>query len=307
MLPGNPIDRIVSPMASAASRAQVAKQYGLDLPLDVQYVRYMGGLLHGDMGVSFSTGDPVAKDLESFFPATLELTTYAMIVALIAGLGLGLASAVRRNTWIDSLGRILSVSGIAIPVFWLAIVLVFLFAYRSHVMPAPIGRLDPHLNPPGTITGFYVIDSMLEGRWADLVNSVRFLILPVFCLAFGAMAPIARMGRSGMIEALRAPYLTAATALGLPPRSRVLRHALRNALLPVVTMVAVVYGFLLGGSVLVENIFAWPGLGRYAYNAISGNDYPAVEGFILYATTIYVLMFLIADVVYALLDPRIER
>jgi peptide/nickel transport system permease protein len=303
---GDPISEMVPPMASAAVRARVAREMGLNQPLLVQYFWYIGNLLHGNLGVSFTTSHPVLQDLASFFSATFELTTYAMILALVAGIALGVLAAVRRNTWIDHVTRFFSVTGVAMPVFWLSLVALYLLFLRWHLIAAPTGRLSPSLTPPRTITGLYVVDSLLTGNWRDLWSSLGQLLLPTLVLAFGAMAPIARMTRAGMLEALAAQYTTAAWALGLPPRRIVLRYALKNALLPVVTMAAVVYGYLLGGSVLVENIFAWPGLGRYAYNAIAGSDYPAVQGFILYAATMYALIFLLTDVIYRWLDPRIE-
>lgn len=307
VITGNPIDRMVQPMASAEVRARMAERYGLNDPVTVQYVRYIRSLLRGDFGISFNTSQPVLRDLRRFFPATLELTTYAMLVGLLLGVPLGVAAAVRRDTWVDHVSRFLSVSGVAMPVFWLSLVAIYFFFYQWQIAPPPLGRLDPRVSAPAAVTGLYTIDSLLAGNWKAFQGSAKTLIMPVLVLAFGAMAPLARMARSGMIEALDSQYVTAARALGLPWRSIVYRHALKNALMPVITMTAVVYGYLLGGSVLVENIFAWPGLGRYAYNAIAGSDYPAIQGFILYATTMYVVLFIGTDVIYRLLDPRIRR
>ncbi|HWE64077.1 MAG TPA: ABC transporter permease, partial [Chloroflexota bacterium] len=193
-----------------------------------------------------------------------------------------------------------------IPNFWLALVLIYLFFYLSHIMPAPEGRIDPLINPPQQITGLYTIDALITGNWSALASAAGALIVPVIVLAFPAMAPIARITRSSMIEALDADYARAARSLGIAERTVVLKYCLKNALLPVVTYAGIVYGFLLGGSVLVENIFAWPGLGLYAFNAISSADYPAVQGFILYATTVYILIFLLLDILYVFLDPRIR-
>jgi peptide/nickel transport system permease protein len=172
---------------------------------------------------------------------------------------------------------------------------------------APYGRIDPSVDPPHQYTGLYTVDALITGNWTALHSAASALLLPVVVLAFGALAPIARMTRSGMIEALESDYVRAARSLGLPGRTVVLRHALANALLPLITIVATVYGYLLGGVVLVENIFAWPGLGRYVFTAITSSDYPAVQGFILYATTLYVLLFLIVDVLYIVVDPRLRH
>jgi peptide/nickel transport system permease protein len=192
------------------------------------------------------------------------------------------------------------------PSFWLALVLIYLLFYLSHVIPAPTGRIDPLIAPPRTITGLYTVDALLTGNWVALRSAAGSLITPVIVLAIPAMAPLARITRSSMIEALESDYARALRSLGLAERTVVLKYCLKNALLPVITYAGIVYGFLLGGSVLVEDIFAWPGLGLYAFNAISSADYPAVQGFIIYATTVYVIIFLLLDVLYMLLDPRIE-
>ena len=305
-VPGNPIDRMVSPLASQQTRQQLIHTYGLDRPLYLQYFSYVDRLLHLDLGTSFTTSHAVIDDLTSRFAATFELTSYAMLLALIVALVLGVAAAVWRDSIMDHVARVASVSGVAIPSFWLALVLIYLLFYLSHIMPAPAGRIDPLINPPQHITGLYTIDALLTGNWAAFSSAAGTLIVPVIVLAFPAMAPIARITRSGMIEALESDYARAARSLGIAERTVVMKYCLKNALLPVVTYAGIVYGFLLGGSVLVENIFAWPGLGLYAYNAISSADYPAVQGFIIYATTVYVIIFLLLDVVYVLLDPRIR-
>jgi peptide/nickel transport system permease protein len=305
-VPGDPIDRMVSPLASQDTRQQLIHTYGLDQPMWRQYFSYVDRLLHFDFGTSFTTSHPVLDDLTSRFSATLELTSYAMILALALGLSLGVVAAVRRNSAVDHIARLVSVTGVAIPNFWLALVLIYLFFYLSHIMSAPTGRIDPLINPPQQITGFYTIDALVTGNWSALSSAVGALIVPVIVLAFPAMAPIARVTRSSMIEALDSDYTRAARSLGIAERTVVLRYCLKNALLPVITYAGIVYGFLLGGSVLVENIFAWPGLGLYAFNAISSADYPAVQGFILYATTVYIIIFLLLDIVYVFLDPRIR-
>jgi peptide/nickel transport system permease protein len=306
IIPGNPIDRMVSPLSSQAVRDRVAKQAGLDDPLVVQYAHYIRDLVKGDLGDSFVTSHPVRSDLSSRFGATLELTTYSMLLAVILAVPLGIAAAVWRDRWVDHVSRLIAVFGVAMPVFWLGLLAIYFLFYRWHWLPAPQGRISPYLTEPRKITGFYTIDSLLTGKWAALRSSTELLIMPVCVMAFVIMAPLARITRSSMIEALDADYTRAARALGLTEWSVVLRHAFRNALLPLLTMGAIVYGYLLGGVVLVENIFAWPGLGRYVYNAITSSDYPAVQGFILYATTIYVLLFLLVDVLYSVLDPRVR-
>lgn len=306
IIPGNPIDQMVSPMASQEVRQQVAAANGLNKPMPVQYVRYIRNLLHGNLGDSFFTSQPVLTDLTQKFPATLELTSYAMLVALALAIPLGVAAAVWRDTVIDHASRIIAVAGVAVPIFWGGLLLIYFFFYRLHWLPPPNGRISPLIQPPHHITGLYTVDSLLTGNWSALRSSVEALIMPTAVLAFAVMASLARMTRASMIEALDADYTRAARSLGLSERSVVLRHALRNAMLPVLTYIAIVYGYLLGGSVLIENIFAWPGLGRYVFNAITSSDYPAVQGFILYATSVYVLLFLVVDVLYVFFDPRVR-
>jgi peptide/nickel transport system permease protein len=306
IIPGNPIDQLVSPLASPDQRVQLIHDHGLDQSILQQYVTYLRDLLHGDLGTSFVTSQPVLDDLTSRFAATFELTLYAMIVAVFLGVPLGVAAAVRANRWVDHASRVLSVGGIALPVFWTSLTLLYLLYFRLHVVPAPYGRIDPAVEAPRQITGLYTVDSLVTGNWAAFCSSAEALILPVTVLAFAVMAPIARITRSGMLEALESDYVRSARSLGLSARTVVFGHAFRNALLPLITMIAVVYGYLLGGVVLVEQIFAWPGLGRYVFDAITSSDYPAVQGFILYATTIYVLLFLTVDLLYHAIDPRIR-
>jgi peptide/nickel transport system permease protein len=306
VIPGNPVAQLLPSTASHAQRQALYDQYGLNKPIFVQYVDYIWQLLHGNLGVSFTTSHKVLSDLTSRFGATFELTLYAMLLALIVGIPLGIISAVRRGKIVDHIARVIAVSGIALPVFWTSLMLLYLLYFKAHIAPAPFGRIAPLVNPPKDITGLYTIDSLLSGNWTALNASVDQLILPVCVLAFGVMAPIARITRSGMIEALDSDYVRAARSLGLSPRKVILGHAFRNALLPLLTMIAVMYGYLLGGVVLVENIFAWPGLGQYVFTAITSSDYPAVQGFILYATVIYVLLFLAVDLLYLAIDPRVR-
>jgi peptide/nickel transport system permease protein len=306
VIPGDPIASLVSPQASPEVRQALIHDYGLDRSVIVQYFAYLGDLLQGDLGTSFSTSHPVLDDLVSRFGASFELTLYAMLVALAAGIPLGILAAVRRGRAIDHIARVIATSGIALPIFWTSLMLLYLLFFRAQILPAPYGRINPRIDPPTDITGLYTIDSLLTGNWEALGSSAEALALPVAVLAFGVMAPIARITRSGMIEALDSDYVRAARSLGLAARTVVLRHAFRNALMPLVTMVAVLYGYLLGGVVLVENVFSWPGLGNYVFTAITSNDYPAVQGFILYATTIYVLLFLVVDLLFVAIDPRVR-
>lgn len=306
IIPGNPIDRMVGFFVSDERRAEIMREHGLDQPYHIQFVRYLGGLVRGDLGTSFLTSRPVVDDLRQRFPATLELTVCAMTIAVLAAVPLGVASAVWKDSWVDHLGRVLSVIGVSVPVFWFGLVLVYLFFFKLGIAPPPIGRLEPSVVAPPVVTGLITIDALMARNLPALWSGLRVLTLPAFVLGFAAMAPLARMARSGMVEALDSPYVRAARALGLPARTVVMRHALKNALLPVVTMIAVVFGYQLGGVVLIESIFSWPGLGQYAFNAAANADFPAIQGFILYATTIYILLFLVVDLLYSVLDRRVR-
>ncbi|MGH2349972.1 MAG: ABC transporter permease [bacterium] len=306
IIPGNPIDRMVGFFVSDERRAEIMREHGLDQPYHIQFVRYLGGLVRGDLGTSFLTSRPVVDDLRQRFPATLELTVCAMTIAVLAAVPLGVASAVWKDSWVDHLGRVLSVIGVSVPVFWFGLVLVYLFFFKLGIAPPPIGRLEPSVVAPPVVTGLVTIDALMARNLPALWSGLRVLTLPAFVLGFAAMAPLARMARSGMVEALDSPYVRAARALGLPARTVVMRHALKNALLPVVTMIAVVFGYQLGGVVLIESIFSWPGLGQYAFNAAANADFPAIQGFILYATTIYILLFLVVDLLYSVLDRRVR-
>jgi peptide/nickel transport system permease protein len=305
IIPGDPTDRLVgSAFLTEERRAEIRREYGLDRPYPAQFAAYVRGLARGDLGTSFLTSRPVAADLQQRFPATLELTAAAMLLAVVVALPLGVMSAVWKGSWLDHAGRVVAVLGVSTPVFWSGLILLYLFFVWWPVAPPPIGRLEIHLVTPPPVTGLLTVDALLAGDGAVLWGALRSLALPALTLGLAATAPLARMARSAMLETLGSDYVRAARALGLTESTVIVRHALRASLLPVVTMTAVVFGYQLGGVVLVEAVFAWPGLGQYAYHAVANADYPAVQGFILYATAMYVVLFLLVDVLYALLDPR---
>ncbi|NJL33306.1 MAG: ABC transporter permease [Chloroflexaceae bacterium] len=258
------------------------------------------------MGTSYTTSQPVAKDLLERFPATLEVVFYAMVLAVVLGVLIGIVGALAKDTIPDHVGRIFAVLGVSLPVFWLGMMLLFVFFYEWRIAPAPMGRIPVAMSPPERLTGFFTIDALLTGEWEIFVAALRGLMLPVIAIAFTSLAPIARMTRSSMIDALESDYVRTATVLGLPRPLILFQHALKNAIVPVLTITAAVFGFSLGGQVLVEYVFSWPGLGLYAYNAILASDFPAIQGFILLATTVYVLIYLVVDVLSAMIDPRIN-
>jgi peptide/nickel transport system permease protein len=306
IVPGNPIERVAGPYASDEKVEELKREAGLLDPIYVQFYDYVGDLLNGDMGWSYQTNQPVTKDLAARFPASLELVMYAMILAILLAIPLGILAAVKRGTWVDHVARVLSVIGVSVPIFWIGLVLLSTFYVRWDLLPGPAGRLPIGVKPPDDVTGLYTIDSLLMGNFELFRLSVRQLALPVITIALTAMAPIARMTRAMMIDALESDYVRTSRSLGIPGRVIVFHHALKNAFIPVLTLIAAVFGFALGGEVLVEQMFTWPGLGKYSLDAILGSDFPAVQGFIVLVTFLYVLIYLVVDVVTALLDPRVE-
>jgi peptide/nickel transport system permease protein len=258
------------------------------------------------MGVSFQTNQPVTQDLWERFPASFELVMYSMALAILLAIPLGIVSAVKRGTWIDHVSRVFAVLGVSVPIFWIGLVLLSIFYVRWDILPGPQGRLPIAYPPPDRITGLYTVDSLLHGDLETFWLAVKALILPVVTIAVTAMAPIARMTRAMMIEALDSDYIRTARSMGLPKRVIIFHHAFKNAFIPVLTLIAAVFGFALGSEVLVESIFTWPGLGKYSLDAILGSDFPAVQGFIVLVTFIYILIYLLVDVITALLDPRVE-
>jgi ABC-type dipeptide/oligopeptide/nickel transport system permease component len=303
--PGDPARLIAGPRANATALAHVRELYGLDRPLADQYVKYMASLLHGDLGTSFVTRQPVVSDLASFFPATFELALFALIVGSLLGVVFGVVAAMRRGTAGDVAVRSVAIAGLSLPAFWVAMLFQLTFYSRLRWLPFG-GRLATGVTPPPRITGLFTVDSLLAGRWYTFADAVTHLVLPVAVLALAEVGLMARIVRTSMLDVLGEDYVRTARAKGLG-RARILfRHTLRNALLPAVTVLGLEFGFLAGGVFLVETIFAWPGIGRYAYEAIRASDYNATMGVTLVVALVYVLVNLAVDVVYLFLDPRIR-
>jgi len=280
-------------------------RYGLEDPVAVQYVNYVKGVVHLDFGTSFASKRPVKQDLKRYLPATLELSFYAFLLSTLIGIPLGVLSAVHRDRWPDHIARFVSISGLALPVFWLAIMAQFVFYGRLGWLPDG-QRLPIGLDPPRTITSLYTIDALLTGNWEVLRVAISHLVLPVAVLAYGSLAVITRMVRGGMMEVLSQDYVRTARAKGIAQRGVVIRHALKNALLPTVTSLGLQVGLLLSGAFLVEIVFSWPGIGRYAVDAILQIDYNAIMATTLVIALIFVLMNLVVDILYLFLDPRIS-
>ena len=306
IVPGNPIERVAGPYASDEKVEELKREAGLLDPFYVQFYHYIGDLLDGDMGISYQTNQPVTKDLRDRLPASLELVLFGITLAIALAIPLGIVSAVKRGTWIDHVARVLAVLGVSVPIFWIGLVLLSTFYVRFGILPGPQGRLPIGFQEPERITGLFTVDSLIQGDFSLFWDSFKALILPVLTIAVVAMAPIARMTRAMMIDALDSDYVRTSRSLGIPRRVIVLHHAFKNAFIPVLTLIAAVFGFALGGEVLVELIFSWPGLGLYSYNAILGSDFPAVQGFIILVTSAYVFIYLAVDIITAILDPRVE-
>jgi peptide/nickel transport system permease protein len=303
-----PVDPAASALGQNAREEQIAayrKELGLDRPAVLQYFSYVGRVLQGDLGKSIRTRRPVADDLRDFFPATLELSVAAMIVAMILGIALGIVAAIRRNSLIDGLARMFALVGGSLPIFFVGLLVLALFYSKLRWLPGP-GRLDAVLTPPPRVTGMYTVDSLLAGNWALFKNSVLHLVLPAVTLGYFSTAVLLRMTRSSMLEVLGQDYVRTAQAKGLRDRVVILRHALKNAMIPVLTTIGIVFGSLLSGAVLTETVFGWPGLGRYATTSVTSLDLPAVMGVTLVAAVVYPMVNMLVDIGYHMLDPRIR-
>ncbi len=277
---------------------------GLNDPIYIQYFNFIKGVLSGDLGTSYYTKTPVIEEIMSRFPATIELAIAAIIFASLIGILLGILAAVKKNTIVDHTGMVIALIGVSMPIFWLGILMIILFAGVLHILPSG-GRIDPLLQPFGG-SGFYIIDTLLLGDTEALVDALRHIILPALALGMYSMAIIARMTRSSMLETLNQDYIRTARAKGISERKVVSHHALRNAMIPVSTVIGLQLGSLLGGAVLTETVFSWPGIGNYTVQCILKSDFPVVQGVVMLIACTFVLINLIVDIVYAFIDPRIK-
>jgi peptide/nickel transport system permease protein len=307
-VPADPILAQLGDMQAADEELVAAyrARWGLDLPIWQQYWIFLSGLVQGDFGVSISSQRPVLADIAQYAPATIELSTVAFLLSVLVGVPLGVLAAVRRDSWIDHLARLLSLIGVSAPTFWLAFIFLALFYGGLQIAPGP-GRLDVIYLPPLTVTGLYLVDSALAGQWDVFRNAAAHLVLPSIVLAATTLGLITRTTRAAMLEALHQDYVRVARAKGLKERTIVVRHALRNALIPVVTLGGLAYAVLLSGTVLTETIFSWPGLGRYTFRSAVTLDFPAIMGITFIVAVVYLVINLIVDLSYALLDPRAAR
>ena len=305
LLPGDPARAAAGRHATPQQLEEVRERLGLDQPLPAQYALYMGRLARGDLGTSLTSRQSVATELRLFFPATLELLLATMLIAVGVGIPLGVLTAARRGRWADRAFLGYSYFGVGMPVFFTALLLQIVFAGWLGWLPIA-GRLGLETVPPPALTGMYTVDAMLAGEWATLLDALRHLLLPALTLAIAGCAEVGRITRRSMLQALDEEYVRTARAKGVPERSVWLRHALPNAMLPTTTVIGLQVAFLLGGTVLIENIFSWGGLGTYAWTGIFRLDIPVIMGITLLATSVYLFVNLGVDLVYARLDPRIR-
>ena len=305
-LPGDPAAYFAGPSATAESVEEIREKLGLDGPVMQQFLVYLGDLAEGDLGTSFNTGQPVLEDLMNRLPASMELTLFALILAVAVGMPLGIWAATKPGSVVDHACRGLTTMSAAFPGFFVGLLLVFVFYYHLGWAPQPIGRLQIFYFAPPTVTGMYTVDAMLIGDWETARAAFGQLVLPGVSLGLFALAPIARMTRASMIGVLSSDFVRTARANGLSSRQVLVTYALRNALLPVVNILGMIFSFLLGANVLIEQVFGWPGIGRYAVEAVITSDYAAIQGFVVTMAIIYVLLNLIVDVLNTVVDPRVR-
>lgn len=304
LIPGDPAQVILGERASPDTVRALRHQLGLDEPLYLQYIHYLGQLLHGNLGTSLLTSRPISQEIFPYLAATAELTIFSLVFAIVIGVNAGILSAWKRNTWFDYLIMVVALVGVSMPIFWLGLLEQWMFSLKLHWLPV-LGRLDPrsHIH---AITNFYTIDSLVNGNFAQFWSVISHLILPGIALGTIPMAIIARMTRASMLEVLGQDYVRTARSKGLSEFWVVYKHGLKSSFAPVLTVIGLQLGSLLGGAILTETIFGWPGIGQYMYNAIGFRDYPVIQSGILLLATIFVLVNLLVDLLYAYLDPRIR-
>ncbi|MEO1685099.1 MAG: ABC transporter permease [Cyanobacteria bacterium J06631_12] len=303
-LPGDPAAYFAGPAASQEAIDQIRETLGLNRSLPEQFFIYIGELLRGDLGSSLTTGQTVLSDLLTRLPASLELTLAGLLFSLTLAIPLGILAATRPNSWIDHTVRVIATAGVSLPTFFTGLLLIYVLYFLLGIVPAPLGRLDILYSSPPSVTGLYLIDSLLAGDLELFWASLSQLILPAVTLGLFALAPLARVTRAAMLAVLSSDFIRTAKASGLSPATVLFGYAFRNALLPIVTTLGVVFSFLLGSNVLVEKVFSWPGIGSYAVSALVASDYAAVQGFVLTMALLYVALNLVIDLLYIVIDPR---
>jgi peptide/nickel transport system permease protein len=305
-LPGDPAAYFAGPAATKEAIQEIRVKLGLDKSLPQQFLGYVRDLARGDMGSALTTGQPVAAEIRQRLPASAELTLLGLILAMGIAVPLGIFAATNPNSIIDHACRVVATAGVSLPVFFTGLLLVYVFYYLLGWSPAPLGRLDVFYSAPPHVTGFYLIDSLLAGQLETFRSALSQLFLPAATLAIFSLAPIARMTRASMLAVLASEFVRTAVASGLSRFTVIVTYAFRNAMLPVITTLSMVFSFLLGANVLVEKVFAWPGIGSYAVEALIASDFAPVQGFVLTMAVMYVLLNLIIDILYGVIDPRVR-
>jgi peptide/nickel transport system permease protein len=303
-IPGDPAQIMLGQTATKAQVAEVRNRLGLDEPLPVQYLVFLKDAVRGDLGDSIVTGRPVTAELLERLPATFELTAFAMLIAILVGVPVGVISAVRQYSLLDKIASVTALTGISMPIFWLAMILIVIFGVNLELLPFP-GRLGPTTTIT-SITGLVLVDSLLTLNFAGFWDGLLHLIMPAIALGTIPMAVIMRMTRSSMLEVMGEDYVRTARAKGVVPWRVVFKHSLRNAMLPTVTVIGLSAGLLMGGSIITETIFSWPGVGQIAYESVGRRDYAMIQGVVLYGAALFVFINLAVDVLYAVLDPRVR-
>ena len=306
VLPGDPVVYFAGPAATPQAIEEIRKSLGLDKSMPEQFIRYVKDLSTGNFGTSLTTGQSVASDVAARLPASAELTLLGLMISILIAVPLGILAAVKQGSLIDHACRIVATAGVSLPVFFTGLILVYVFYFRLGWSPAPLGRLDVFYLAPPHVTGFYLIDSLLAGEFETFRAALAQLILPAATLAIFSLAPITRMTRASMLAVLASDFVRTARASGLSPRAVIVTYAFRNAMLPVVTTLGMVFSFLLGANVLVEKVFSWPGIGSYAIEALIASDFAPVQGFVLTMAIMYVLLNLMIDMLYGVIDPRVR-
>ncbi len=305
-LPGDPAAYFAGPAATKQAVEEIRAKLGLDQPLPIQFARYISELARGNLGNSLTTGQPVATEIADRLPASAELTLVALLFSVSIAVPLGIAAATRPGSTIDHLCRIVTTAGVSMPVFFTGLILIYFLYFRLGLAPPPLGRLDVFYSAPPKVTGFYLIDSLIDGNIETFNAALKQLILPASTLAIFSLAPIARMTRASMLAVLSSDFVRTARASGLSSFRIVVAYAFRNAILPVITTLGMVFSFLLGANVLVEKVFAWPGVGSYAVEALVASDFAPVQGFVLSMAVLYVLLNLAIDILNGIADPRVR-
>lgn len=306
IVPADPAAFLAGQNASPAAIASIRHEYGLDRPLQVQYVHYMTGLLHGNLGLSIRTRDPVGSDLGSYLPATLELLFASFFVYVAASLALGMLSAYRARGLFGGGVKLLTMAGTALPVFWIGAVLQLVFYYHLGWLPLS-GRLDEIASPPPQVTGFYTIDSLLAGQWSGFVDALQHLVLPAGAIVLSLLAVGMRQTHAAVTQELRQHYVRTARGKGMSEPRIALKHVLRNALNPILTVTGVQFGYMVSWVILVEVVFSWPGIGLYAYQSFQVFDYAPIIAVTLISTVVFLAVNLLTDLAYAVIDPRVRR